>query len=244
MSLDRFAVAALAGLLVASPTLAQDPRPGGVDRETVLNNGGFLSAHPDLRWRREGLWALEQGRGGEALTFFQRAARYADKPSQAMLAEMLWTGRGVAVDRPLAYAWMDLAAERGYPGFLAHRERYWQALSEAERERAVRVGRPLMDEYGDAVAKPRLARLLERGRRNVTGSRTGFVGNLQIRIPGPGGMWQTISGKNFYDEDFWEPQKYFAWQDRIWKDPPSGRVDILPIERVEGPGSDPEDDDH
>jgi uncharacterized protein len=243
MPVDRLAVAVLLGMLATSPTLAQDSRPGGVSHEDILNSSGFLAAHPDLRWRREGLWALEQGRGGEAFTFFQRAARYADKPSQAMLAEMLWTGRGVAVDRPLAYAWMDLAAERGYPSFLAPRERYWNELSDAERERAVQVGLPLMDEYGDAVAKPRLALLLKRERRNVTGSRTGFVGNLEIQVPGPGGMWQTISGDRFYDEELWEPEKYFAWQDRVWKDPPTGRVQILPMERVDNPDGEPEGGD-
>jgi uncharacterized protein len=242
MTVDRIAIAALVGMLAASPAFAQDSRPGGVSHEDILNSSGFLAAHPDLRWRREGLWALEQGRGAEALAFFQRAARYADKPSQAMLAEMLWTGRGVAVDRPLAYAWMDVAAERGYPGFVGHRERYWNVLSQAERKHAVQVGLPLMDEYGDMVAKPRLARLLQRERRMVTGSRTGFVGNLEIQVPGPGGIWQTISGDRFYDDELWEPEKYFAWQDRVWKDAPSGKVEILPIERVDGQGSDPEGD--
>jgi hypothetical protein len=63
------------------------------------------------------------------------------------------------------------------------------------------------------------------------------------RFPVREGTWETISGHRFYDEELWEPEKYFAWQDRIWKDPPSGKVEILPIERVDGPGSAPEDDD-
>jgi hypothetical protein len=225
-------------LALAVPATAQDGEPGGVDRQAIMNSEGFLAAHPDLRWRREGVGALEQGQGQEAATYFRRAARYGDKPSQAMLAELYWTGMaGVPRDRAEAYAWMDLAAERGYTLFIAKREQYWSALSKEKQARAIEVGRPLFDEFRDAEAKPRLARVLKRERRNTTGSRTGFVGALTITVPGPGGLPQTIMGSQYYDDQFWEPEKYWAWQDRTWKDPPTGRVEILPIERVrEGSG--------
>ncbi|GAB3736951.1 hypothetical protein GCM10028862_21940 [Luteimonas pelagia] len=234
------AVAFGLALALAAPALAQDDAPGGVDRQMIMNSEGFLAAHPDLRWRREGVMALERGEGDEAAAYFRRAARYGDKPSQAMLAELYWTGMaGVAADRAQAYAWMDLAGERGYTLFIAKREQYWASLSDAERARAVEVGRPLFDEYRDAEAKPRLARILKRERRNTTGSRTGFVGNLQVTVPGPGGEPQTILGSQYYDDTFWEPDRYWAWQDRTWKDPPTGRVDILPIERVRDADGEP-----
>lgn len=199
----------------------------------VMNTEGFLAAHPDLRWRREGLQSYNEGDTGEALEFFKRASRYADKPSQAMVAEMLWTGTGTPADRPLAYAWMDVAAERAYIPFLAKREQYWNALTEAERARALDIGRGIYDEYRDSVAKERLERLLRRAKRNVTGSRVGSVGNLQIMVPGPGGMMTTIDGSRYYDEQYWEPEHYWAWQDSIWKDPPTGRVTVKPLEVVE-----------
>jgi hypothetical protein len=222
-------------LALVAPAVAQDDPPGGVDRQMIMNSEGFLAAHPDLRWRREGVMALQEGNGQEAATHFRRAARYGDKPSQAMLAELYWTGMaGVPRDRAEAYAWMDLAAERGYTLFLAKREQYWAALTAEEQARAIEVGRPLFDEFRDAEAKPRLALVLKRERRDTTGSRTGFVGNLQITVPGPGGLPQTIMGSQYYDDEFWVPERYWAWQDRTWKDPPTGRVDILPIERVRG----------
>lgn len=221
--------------LLAAPVLAQDAAdapPWGAGDEDVMNTSGFLAAHPDLRWRREGLYALEQDRAGEALTFFKRAARYADKPSQAMVAEMLWTGTGVPIDRPQAYAWMDVAAERAYVPFLAKREQYWNALGETERARALEVGAGIYDEYSDSVAKARLERLLRRAQRKVTGSRTGFVGNLQVMVPGPGGVMLTIDGSRYYDDQYWEPEQYWAWQDSIWKDPPTGTVTVEPLEVV------------
>ena len=130
--------------LFATPALADDTDQPLFDQgdELVMSSEGFLSSHPDLRWRGEGLEALQEDRAGEAFDYFKRAAKYADKPSQAMVAEMLWTGTGTPMDRPLAYAWMDVAAERAYIPFLAKREQYWNALSEAEQARALEVGAP------------------------------------------------------------------------------------------------------
>ena len=42
----------------------------------------------------------------------------------------------VPADRALAYAWMDVAAERLYHDFLVRREGYWRALDEAQRNGA------------------------------------------------------------------------------------------------------------
>ena len=228
---------ALAGMLtlVAAPSLAQADNEAPLFEpadEEVMSTGGFLNAHPDLRWRAEGMAALEDGRDGEAFTYFKRAARYADKPSQAMVAEMLWTGTGVPADRPLAYAWMDVAAERAYIPFLSKRERYWNTLSAAEQAQALEVGAAVYDEYRDAVAKERLERELRRAKRNITGSRTGSVGNLQVMVPGPGGIMMTIDGSRYYDDQYWEPEHYWAWQDSIWKDPPTGNVSVKPLEVV------------
>src|SRR5690606_37356868 len=117
--------------------------------------------------------------------------------SQAMVGEMLWKGQGTPVDRPLAYAWMDLAAERGYRGFLGFRERYWEQLDEVEREQAVSQGQAVYARYGDAVAQPRIAAVLRRARSQVTGSRTGFVGSLKIHTTGPDGEPITIDGSKF-----------------------------------------------
>src|SRR3546814_5825328 len=69
---------------------------------------------------------------------------------------------------------MDIAAERRFPNFVILRERYWSSLDARERERAIDVGRPLMDAYGDESAGPRLAKILRRYQHVSTGSPLGF----------------------------------------------------------------------
>ena len=217
--------------LLAAP--AALPAAEGAKRDVVLNSTAFLTAHPDLRWRREGMLAYDQGRLELAADYFRRAARYADKPSQAMYAEMLWEGRGVEMDRPLAYAWMDLAAERAYPTFLGKRERYWAELDEAGRQRAMDVGQGVYAEYGDVVAKRRLEAILERAAHNVTGSRVGFVGRVDVLVPGPNGTWERIRGNEYYARQFWQPQQYWHWQDQTWKAAGPGRVEVRKPEQIE-----------
>ena len=174
---------ALASLLPVA-ALAKGPNDS-----TILNSTGFLSAHPDLNWRLRGLDAYREGRFEEALKLFRKAARYADKPAQGMVAEMLWQGQGTARDKALAYAWMDLAAERNYPTMVLNRERYWKELDAAQRDDARARGKDVFAEYADAVAKPRLEAQLRRG-RNVTGSHAGGAAGraVSITIAGPGGM--------------------------------------------------------
>ena len=121
-------------LLSPLPAAALAPEPASTD-EFVMTSAGFLSYHPDLRFRLLGLAEYRKGNYVEAMVQFRRAARYADKPSQGMIAEMLWKGQGTAVDRPAAYVWMDLAAERAYKMMLVQREKYWAEMTEAEREK-------------------------------------------------------------------------------------------------------------
>lgn len=201
---------------------ASDPRPmpesarhftSADPLDAQMIQAGFLSSHPDLRYRILGMNRYKDGKHEDALKFFRRAAYYADKPSQAMVAEMLWNGEGGLQDRALAYAWMDLAAERGYPELLGMRERYWAGLDENARERALALGQEAYAQYGDAAAKPRIATVLRRESRKATGSRTGFVGNLQLVLPDG----QTIDGSKFYDPQFWDPEKYQAWHDNNWE---------------------------
>src|SRR5690606_16599770 len=123
-------ILALAGLATtvtaqASARDGQAPHPDYANLPEIIESDTFRNGHPDIRWRQDGMQALERNDPRRAFDYFQRAARHADKPSQAMVAEMLWTGRGVIRDRPLAYAWMDLAAERQQRDLLIKREYYW-----------------------------------------------------------------------------------------------------------------------
>ena len=222
-------IATCALLMALQPTwtLAQDQKkenwqPNKREQE-VLSSQAFLANHPDMMNRMRAMEEIERGDEVRAASYFRRAAHYADKQSQATYAEMLWEGRGVPQDRAAAYAWMDLAAERGYSLFLAFRERYWDELGEADRARAIEVGQEVYAQYGDDVAKPRLENIIRRASRNITGSRTGSVGFLKIVIPGPGGGI-TIDGKDFYDKRFWEPKRYWRWQAEVLEGVTEGRV--------------------
>lgn len=82
-----------------------------------------------------------------------------------MVAEIYWEGQGVKADRPRAYAWMDLAAERQFVAFVAKREKYWAQLNNEEREEALSIGAQLYAEYGDDVALPRLDKRISSERR-------------------------------------------------------------------------------
>jgi hypothetical protein len=216
---------------------AGDPPAGAPPQiDPAMLTEGFLAAHPDLRWRAEGVRDYAAGRYEVALSELKRAARYADKPAQAMIAGMYWDGVGVPRDRALGYAWMDIAAERMYHDFVVYREIYWNALSADERRDAIARGQAVLAEYGDDAAKPRLEKVLRREGRSVTGSRVGFVGNLKI-VPFTGplaGTGMTISGERYYAPEYWQPKAYWKLQDEIWKAPPKkARVDVGPIQRVQ-----------
>ena len=217
--------------LVAPLSSAAKPQrlPADPTTDPAMIAAGFLDGHPDLKYRKHGLAAYGEGRHQEALAHFRRAARYGDKPSQSMVAEMYWSGQATEQDRVLGYVWMDLAAERGYAVFVAMRERYWAELTRDERLRVAAAGEAVYAEFGDAVAQPRLATVLRRTSRNVTGSRTGMVGNVKIFIPGPGGIeddGMQIDGATFYHPRYWDPVQYQAWQDTIWMNPRLGTVSV------------------
>ena len=243
--------------MLASTVLAKEPRQikwqappeaprhgnfvgePGISIEAMTE--GFLAGHPDIRWRREALHDYANQRHTEAAKHFLRAARYGDKASQAMLAEMHWEGIGMPQDRALGYVWMDLAAERNYPNFLILRERYWHQLDETGRRDALARGQALYAEYGDEVAKPRLEKVMRREARSVTGSRTGFVGNLTI-IPYTGplaGTGVTLRADELYAKKYWNPEQYWQLQDEVWKGPPKGEVEVGELEPVQEPVQEP-----
>ena len=233
----------LLAALAATPAPAQNPASDtgwarATQDRTVMTSEGFLGAHPDIKYRLQGLDWHGKGNWQRALEDFRQAARYADKPAQGMLGEMYWNGQGVDVDRATAYAWMDIAAERGYPFLIVKREKFWNAMDAAERERAVEIGTALYTDYGDPAAKPRLERLLTKAKRDMTGSRVGSVGFLTIMIPTPGGM-RPVDGSQYWNEKFWNPELYWRWQDHDWKKPAQGEVTVGTVLTDENePGSD------
>ena len=207
--------------------------------DLIRNSSSFITEHPDLKFRSRAIAAYRRARYSEAFTNFRYAAKYADKPSQGMLAEMLWKGEGVAVDRVQAYAWIDLAAERAYPSMVLSREKMWSLLSEAERKQAVTLGLGLYEYYGDTVAKKRLESAIRRKRMNVIGSRAGYVSTahvcLDMTANGPNDLMtckDKVDSSVFYQDKYWKSEEYWKWQDIAWQSPRTGRVDVSPFQVV------------
>ncbi|GGJ96359.1 sel1 repeat family protein [Luteimonas terricola] len=233
MAMKHALLLALLPFAYAQASEPANPAPQDPTDDPLVIAAGFLNAHPDLQYRMYGLEAYKAGRHEKALAYFKRASFFADKPSQGMVAEMYWNGQGQPQDRVQAYIWMDLAAERGYTGFLGLRERYWTALDEAERALAIEMGQEVYARFGDAASKPRMAATLRRAAKRMTGSRTGRgIGNLQVIVPGPGGTEMILDGTKFYDPRYWDPEEYQKWQDSVWAHPRIGRVSVGELESI------------
>lgn len=201
------------------------PHAAGLTGDDVLvvSSEAFLTAHPDQHYRLLAQGALHQGKPEQARNFFRRAAYYGDKLSQAMLAQMLWDGTGGEIDRALGYVWMDLAAERGTPLLLSERERFWQALDQSEQQRAVTEGQAIHATYADDAAKPRLEREMRKANLATIGSRISTrsakastcIGTARIARNQLFLCMNQVSTDRFYQDRFWEPEKYWAWQDQV-----------------------------
>lgn len=251
---------AMAMAMVQAETIAPQSAVLSPAQREVLATEGMQAAHPDFRWRMAGLRELDRRAFELAHTYLTRAARYADKPAQAMVAELLWTGVGIEKNRPLAYAWMDLAAERGYVVFVAHREKYWQALTTKERAAALALGAAVYAEYGDDVAKPRLEKKLARAHRRATGSYARVATSVRVyRAPtlnpsGGGGVGSVHGNKLFlgtelvgyYDDRLWKPRVYWQWQDQLYGHLPEawrhGEVDVGELQPESERDSQPDSD--
>lgn len=230
-------VAAWLSAGIAPDVAAQEAKaPLSRWQQITLGSDAFLGAHPDMKHRKLGWDAYAGGDFTLARAEFLKAAWYGDKPSQAMLAEMDWKGEGGPVDRASAYAWADIAAERGYPVLVGVRERYWRALDGPEKARVAQEGPPRLEQYGDGVARERLERHLRRRYRDIEWSSRTVAPPREVRIFDNHGNPVAIDGARFFSPTFWDPKQYQAWQDAQWKAPPEGNVEVGDVEQVK-PGT-------
>jgi uncharacterized protein len=198
---------------------------------TVLAQGTHDNA-PGTRPHNEAMNAYENGQFGEALRKYRESARWADKVSQYNLGVMYYLGEGTEPDLATAWAWFELSAERGYPQMVQAAKGAWDALDEAGRARAQSVLDELRPEYGDAVALERTKKYMDRERRDVTGSRTGFVGGLRVRTRTmPEGM--DVDGESFYAEERWDYESIVELEGRVFDNMASGHVEVGDMEEVE-----------
>jgi uncharacterized protein len=160
----------------------QTPAPSDKQVQRTLESMAENSTegHPDLHGQFGGLLRYEKGDYAGAMKYFLSGARYADKVSQLCIGLLYLNGQGVAKDPATAYAWIALSAERNYPQFVSTRNSVWAQLNPQQREKAAEILKQLTTEYGDAVAKPRMIAQLQQAKLHMTGSLTGFEGNLSV----------------------------------------------------------------
>ena len=206
-----------------------------IKRSTELLGGMesplFVDAHSDLRYRNKGMESYREGRRRDAFHYFRLASRYADKTSQALVGIMYWTGDGVAKDRALGYAWMDLAASRGYPELQRQRQLYMDQLSDAERAKAAQL-RPTLDaDYGDVAGDKRLTLEIGSSRAQVTGSHVGWVGTVTASYGD-----NTVEDFSKYDKALhMNTAEYLQVKDVQWGLQMNSRVNVGDPEPVEPP---------
>jgi hypothetical protein len=229
----RLCALALALGLLSQEASAADATRAFQDFPAQVLTDGFLEAHPDLFYRKAGIAADKRGDFAAARKQYQIAARFADKPSQARLGEIYWEGQGVDADHVMGFMWMALAAERGYDAFQARKMEYWNALTPAERKRAVALDKKMLGDYGDAVAKPRQAKVMRREALRGTGGLLGYSGASALSISTPRGG--NIDPEVYYAKEFWEPEAYWQMQDYVWDGRSPGRVDIGEVQNLDAP---------
>lgn len=222
-------------MLTASPAASPESlRELKIHVDTVLPVE--TSGHIDQYFRRKGFDSYRQGRTRGAREYFQYAAKFGDKTSQLALALMHHRGEGGPQDKAMAYAWLDLAAQRGYPSFLARREAIWNELGESERTRAVDLTTQLYATYGDAVAKPRFATHMRRYLRKSVWSHSSLrTGRLVVidNYRGDAAGFRAAPGagcrrdSDYFIPERFDPDAYWAAQDRLWV--PGGKVEVLPL---------------
>jgi uncharacterized protein len=212
--------------------------------------------HPDLDGQFKGILHYEKGDFTEAMKHFLVGARYADKVSQLSIGLLYLNGQGVAKDPVTACAWIALSAERNYPQFVATRDRVCSSLDAQQHEQANAMLAQLAVVYGDAVAKPRMVAQFQQAKLQMTGSHTGFEGDLVVETLGQfagnltGSSWRAAgldSGEpqprcglgavegglitgcgDFWASDRWNAREYFKDTDRLWR----GTVKVGPLQNV------------
>ena len=185
--------------------------------------------HPDQFGEFTGMRYYAHHQYQAAMKYFEIGAYYADKLSQLSIGLMYDNGEGVRKDPVKAYAWLDIAAERDYPDFVATRDRVKAELTPGQLEQAQAERAKLAARYADAVAKPRMATQLHLGQMQLTGSRTGFDSGVSQVNTKPDCAASVIVGGNetpsagcggaasLYAKSHWEPKEYFASRDAEWK---------------------------
>jgi hypothetical protein len=217
-------------LATVQPAYADDDPMQDPAIQKVLRAMGTASTwyHPDLFGEFAGMRHYEHHQYQDAYKYFEIGAYYADKLSQISIGLMHLNGEGAPKDPVTAYAWIDLAAERDYPDFVATRDRIKATLTPQQLEQAMALRKTLGARYGDEFAKPRMAQQLRFGMEQMTGSHLGFdSGNIHLSVKQNCGAGVVVGGQSvaeagcgsdaIYAKERWDPKLYFDARDRQYK---------------------------
>jgi len=235
---SRILYVALCGLVGATNAASSSEAPKATDRVLAAMDRTPTEGHPDQSNEFAGMHRYTAGDYPAAMKYFLASARYADKVSQLSIGLMYLNGQGVTKDPVTAFAWLDISAERHYPQFVVTRDRVWSELDAAQREQAEALVKSLAAEYGDAVAKPRMALALRQGLAQQTGNGLGYdksgaissltVDQFEGHARPPHCQEETVGGAtqigcgDIYADWQWNPKTYFQVRDAAW----NGKVTV------------------
>jgi hypothetical protein len=199
----RLSIALVLALFLGSPVSANPVGPAG--------------QNPGLSLYHEAVRHYQNGNHAQAFEDYEESAHWGNKLSQFNLGTMYYNGVHVSRDPARAWAWVKLAAERGYQQLIDMEQAIWSELDATDRDRAERIlERELLPEYGDAAALPRMERFVNRRYRSATGSRLGGVAGSNPVLVQPRDQVQA-TGDVYYRDDNWRVERWLE-QEAAWFD--------------------------
>ena len=135
---------------------------------------------PGLYYFHKGCEYYQRREFDSAMQSWEIAAGWAMKDAQYDLGIAHFRGQGVAVDRPRGIAWLALAAERKDDAFETSLAAARDEASPEEHRRANEIFRDLSKQYSDAAALPRAQNHFRSEVDQITGSRVGMPGHVNV----------------------------------------------------------------
>lgn len=227
-------------LLLAAITIALCLAVAGA---SGLDYRNYAKNAPGTQFLERGNAFFERGDYEAAASYYRLAAHWADKLAQFNLGLLYVNGDGVERDPLRGWAWIRLAAERGYPKFVRVANEIGARFQDEHLAAATEIlEQELEPEYGDAVAIERTAREMERMRDRATGGGSRVGANRALYVTGRDGRW--VRGGEYYDPDLWDFRSIVAFETRLQRALGGGEVILRDFRTVddEPPAQDEPDD--
>lgn len=171
----------LALLALMIPFAAQADRGEAAPERPSDRTRPYIEHAPSTESLVRATDAYRAGQFGRAMDHYLGAARWADKFAQYNIGIMHLRGEGVEFNPVRGWAWLEVAAERGYPQFRQSADALWDLFNEEERQAARTIfEEEIAPRYGDETTFQRTEREMRFRKGDATGSRLGSRGMLQM----------------------------------------------------------------